>query len=121
MRMWKCDPKILCMQHLLGMHCEMHMFSGSLKSGYKIDGFLTGNCLEPLALKQMHDDCANELIRRGKNHKTPLDEREYQFAIWALPKDQLNYKIDGDESLKELITRCPKCNERYQELLTETN
>ena len=33
MRMWMVDPQIMCRQHLLGEHTEMHMFVGTLKRG----------------------------------------------------------------------------------------
>ena len=35
MRDWKVNPKLLCRQHLLGNHLEVHMFVGTLRRGGK--------------------------------------------------------------------------------------
>ena len=116
MRMWLCDPKILCQKHLCGCHVEMHMFIGFMKRKRKVDGFLRNNCLEPLILKKVHDEMANEMQSRGYNHKTPLPQNDVDEAISYLKENQLNCKIDEDMSLKELISRCDLCKERYESL-----
>ena len=112
--MWLCDPKIMCQKHLCGCHVEMHMFTGSMKRGRKVDGFLKNNCLEPLILKKVHDEMAEEMKARGYNHKTPLSENDVSDAISYLEESQLNCKINEYESLKELISRCDTCKERYE-------
>ena len=102
MRMWLCDPKIMCQKHLCGMHVEMHMFVGTMKRKKKIDGFLKNNCLEPLMLKKLHDNVVNEMKCRGYN----------QESLLYLDECRLNHKINCDDSLNELIKRCEICNEK---------
>ena len=112
MRMWMCDPKIMCQKHLCGMHVEMHMFVGTMKRKKKIDGFLKNNCLEPLMLKKLHDNVANEMKCRGYNHNSPLTEEDFQESLLYLDECRLNHKINCDDSLNELIKRCEICNEK---------
>jgi len=35
MRMWMCDPRILCRKHLIAEHCETGSFIGSIKKKNK--------------------------------------------------------------------------------------
>ena len=72
MRMWLCDPKILCQKHLCGEHLETHMFLGSLKKGKKVDGFLSNNLFEPMALYWRHKQLSLEMVDRGYKHKSEM-------------------------------------------------
>ena len=72
MRMWLCDPKIMCQKHLCGEHVEMHMFLGTIKKGKKIDGYLKNNLLEPMALYWRHKQLELEMIDRGYNHNSEM-------------------------------------------------
>lgn len=108
MRLWMCDPKIMCRQHLLGEHNECHMFLGSLNKKINIDGYINNDLLEPLSLKNRHDALADELIKRGYNHNSLLDFDETQVFSY-LPSNYINHKIDKDNSLRLLISRCNKC------------
>lgn len=114
MRMWLCDPKILCQKHLCGMHVELHMFVGSMKRKIKMDGFIKNNLLEPLKLKECHEDISSEMMNRGYNHKSPLLDNDIRKALENLSIDQLNYRIDKNNSLNELLSRCPLCKKRYE-------
>jgi hypothetical protein len=46
MRMWMVPTKIMCDKHLLGEHVEHHMFLGSLKQGFNLDGYVKNNLFE---------------------------------------------------------------------------
>jgi len=35
MRMWMVDPRLLCNQHLIGEHGEIHKFLPSFRKGHK--------------------------------------------------------------------------------------
>ena len=111
MRMWLCDPKIMCQKHLCGEHVEMHMFLGSLKQGKKIDGYLNNNLLQPRLLYQRHEDIKNEMIRRGYNHNSNICESECG-CILDLPQEKQYWEIDKDVALKDLLDRCPECRKR---------
>jgi len=111
MRMWLCKPEILCQKHLCGEHLEMHMFVGTLREGKKIDGYLKNNLFEPRFLHQRHKDLADEMIRRGYNHKTPLYEVDCA-PILDLTDEQQYWEVDRESALRDLLSRCPKCRDR---------
>jgi hypothetical protein len=114
MRMWMVDPKIMCKEHLLGEHLETHMFLGTLKRSIHLDGYVDSNCLELKSLKKRHDDLADEMFRRGYNHKSPLNiPNGYCFGQ---SKYVVDSKINKGESLKELLSRCKRCKSRMEEL-----
>lgn len=113
MRMWLVDPKIMCQKHLCGEHVETHMFLGSLKKKRKLDKFFLHNCLEPNSLHKRHEELAAEMIIRGYKHKSEMED-PYEYMKY-LTLEQKNFKIDKEASLKQLLERCPKCSERYNE------
>lgn len=47
MRMWMLPPQLLCRQHLLGEHKELHMLYGTLKRGRSIASFLEKRIIDP--------------------------------------------------------------------------
>lgn len=118
MRMWLCDPKIMCKKHLLGCHVEMHMFIGSIKKGISINGYLKNNLIEPLKLKTYHDLLAEEMINRGCNHKSDMTETDFNI-IFNLSEDQINWKMNKESSLNDLLERCPECRKNYANMVVE--
>jgi len=115
MRMWLCDPRILCQKHLCGEHVEMHMFLGTLKKNKKIDGFLKNNLFQPRMLFKRHEDLKEEMIRRGYNHQSDMCLTEC-FCVLDLPVEKQYWEVDRDAALKDLLSRCPECRKRYDEL-----
>jgi hypothetical protein len=118
MRMWLCDPKIMCQKHLCGEHLEMHMFLGSLKEGKKIDGYIKNNLFEPRMIYQRHKDLADEMTNRGYNHKSPINECECG-SIFDLPIHYQYWEIDKKRALEDLLNRCPECLKRSKESWAE--
>lgn len=116
MRMWMCDPRILCRKHLMGEHVEMHMFLGTLRKNKKVDGFLKKNLFEPRSLYQRHEDLKNEMIRRGYNHNSCMTEQDCE-CILDLTMERRYKKINRDIALDDLLSRCPECRKRYEELI----
>jgi hypothetical protein len=108
------NPKYLCTKHLLGTHVEMHMLLGHLKRQRQINKYITNNCLEPLSLNSYHDAVAAEMTTRGFNHKTQLTYSEDIFQY--LPSSIVEYIVDSFKSLIDLLTRCKKCSDRYEEI-----
>lgn len=101
MRMWLINPEILCTNHLLGEHNELHMLVGAIQKGKSIQGFK--DLVQTKEINSRHEQLVNELIRRHFIHNSPL---EY--------KDELNFgTVDKETSLIELLARCPKCYYRY--------
>jgi len=104
MRMWGVKPELLCMQHLLGEHVEMHMFVGTIKRGISIDGYLENGLIDTDKIQERHDALAAEIERRGGNHKSPLEFEDPHNA----------QSINVDDNLKELARRCENCRRRQE-------
>jgi hypothetical protein len=107
MRMWMCNPRILCEKHLTGEHVEHHMFAGTLAKGISVQGYIDNNLFEPLSIIPRHNALAREMNRRGMSHTTPIDPLDIKLGHLTL--DQLNYKVDIKASLEDLLSRCPDC------------
>jgi hypothetical protein len=100
----------MCNKHLFGEHVEHHMFIGTLERKKSINGYIKNDLLEPLSLKDRHDALADEILKRGFNHYTPLVFEDSIFDY--LQKDQIDHKIDKNNSLL-LLSRCDTCQQRY--------
>ena len=90
----------------------MHMFLGALKKGTSVDGYLKNNLFEPRSLYQRHKDLADEMIKRGYNHKSPLYEIDCTWIL-DLPQEQQYWEINRNEALKDLLDRCPECRSKH--------
>lgn len=106
------DTEVLCRKHLLGEHVETHMFLGTLKRKMQIYGYIKNNLLEPISLWDRHAALVKEMRIRGMNHRSPLGEADIEY----LPAEVLYYQVDVESSLEDLLSRCPECTKRYQEL-----
>lgn len=103
MRMWMVDPKVLCTQHLLGEHLELHMIVGRIKNGNSISGYISKGLCEPHKIKDRHDELVIEMKRRGMNHKSQLEEincSRFDFGY-----------VDAQKNLEILRAKCEKCKE----------
>lgn len=118
MRMWMVDPRIMCRKHLLGEHVEMHMFLGHLKRRKKVDGYLKNNCLQMRSIYQRHEDLAKEMIDRGYKHNSPMKELDFE-CIYDYPNEQIYWKVQEVQSLKDLLDRCPDCRQRSRAVLLD--
>jgi hypothetical protein len=103
MRQWMVDPKCLCRQHLLGEHNESHSFLGCIKKGTSLKGYISKGLVEVDKIQKRHDELAEEMIRRGYNHKSPLDCCN---LLWE------EGCVDSEQNIEELKRRCPECRER---------
>ena len=113
MRQWMVNPKFMCRKHLLGEHVEHHMFVGTLQQKKNIKGYIENNLLEPLSLKIRHDELVKEMEARGYNHYSPL-EIELRKLLDYLPVEYIFYRINRQDSEKELFSRCEECKRRRQ-------
>lgn len=105
MRQWNVNPAFLCTQHLLGEHCEMHMFSGCWCKGTSLTGYIDNGLIEIHSFIKRHDELAREMLKRGMNHKSPLSGE--------VTGDEIGY-VDVEQNIKELKRRCKKCRERIE-------
>jgi hypothetical protein len=107
MRMWMVNPRIMCRQHLLGEHAEIHMFIGALSRGKSVKGYLEKGLLEVHNLYSRHEELVEEMKRRGYHHRSEVEEK------WRTA-EKLG-SIDRKKSLEELLNRCSRCKRRYFE------
>lgn len=78
MRIWDVSPAILCRQHLLGEHRELHALWQILtldKKGYARHPETLRWRGKQRALFLRHEAQVAEMARRGYNHASPLDPR----------------------------------------------
>ena len=108
-RMWCVDPSVLCSEHLLGEHVELHKLVGGIRNhphGEAIaDGQAAKGNIDTSRIDDRHDALAREMQARGYDHDSPLSygETEYQAGVGC---------IDAEANREELARRCDDCAER---------
>ena len=107
--MWLCDPKILCRQHLLGEYRELFTLVGTINAKKNLDGYIKNNCLELTSLESRYIELKNEMLRRGYKPVKQFIHPNFSY----LDEFIINYKINKDSSLKDLLNRCILCQTRY--------
>lgn len=78
MRVWDVPPRVLCRNHLLGEHRELHAVWSVItknKKGYSLHPETIRWRGRLLALYYRHEELVREMISRGYSHKSPLDKR----------------------------------------------
>ena len=106
MRMWNVDPSLLCKQHLLGEHGEIHKHRHNFVKKHKIDGRMSPIVqIEPSSMQSRHDELANEMLRRGMDHKSPYIQPDISY----LPESYQRAKVDVAYSVYDLGQRCEHC------------
>jgi hypothetical protein len=79
MRIWDISPRRLCRNHLLGEHGELHAVWNVLilnKKGYSKHPEILRWKGKLKAFYARHESLAQEIVRRGYRHKSPLDSRQ---------------------------------------------
>ena len=95
-------PHIMCKDHLLGEHRELHALVGIVARGTRLDGYVAKGLIDTGHITQRHDDLVKEMLSRGWNHYSPL-AYESQVAVGH---------VDSMENINELRRRCAACKER---------
>ena len=101
MRMWMVNPRIMCRQHLLGEHAEIHMFIGTINQKKSVKGYLEKGLLETHNLYNRHEELVKEMIDRGYNHSSEVDEKWKNVEKAGF--------VNINKNVEELISRCSKC------------
>ena len=113
MRMWMIDPAKLCRKHLLGEHGELHKFLPSFVKKFKVANRVSPIVqIELSSYKKRHDELAIEMLKRGMNHKSPINKLP-DFSY--LPQNHYNAKVNIENSIKDLKQRCNHCKELLEE------
>ena len=107
MRMWMVDPKILCRQHLLGEHNELHMRVGALEKGQSIEGYVTNGLVDTSKITPRHNELVAEMEARNYMHHSPLDFTH---------SDPVG-EVSIQNNLDELERRCVRCKQRIGNLI----
>lgn len=106
MRIWDVSPSLLCRQHLLGEHRELHGLWNILTKHGGTGGYSnhpeTKRWVGKLkALYNRHEALVKEMKKRGYNHQTPLDKR------LATGKAKQTIYIDSLVQQKKLLKEKP--------------
>jgi hypothetical protein len=107
MRIWGVNPKIMCHNHLLGEHRELHALAGTLLKGISIQGYIDNNLVEVQAIIPRHEALVKEMIVRGYKHRSPMIES--QIVLEHLTDEQFDYKVNRESSFNDLYSRCQMC------------
>lgn len=110
MRMWMVDPEVMCDQHLLGEHVELHMLAGTLTRHRSIDGFIAKGLLEPGSMQARHSTLAAEMARRGFRHESPLPDACPDY----LSQEARDARVDVAAAAADLFERCERCRARSE-------
>lgn len=79
MRIWDISPSILCRNHLLGEHRELHAMWNIItekKKGYSKHPETLRWKGKLKAMYLRHENLVAEMTKRGYNHNSPLDKRK---------------------------------------------
>lgn len=114
MRMWMISPKILCTNHLLGEHSEIHKHRHVFVKGWKITKRVEVDNvqIEPRSMKIRHDELVEEMLKRWpkeNGHKSVYEQPD--LSLYS--EYEQNVVVDTKQSLEDLLNRCDKCKERY--------
>jgi hypothetical protein len=106
LRIWDVPPRLLCRQHLLGEHRELHAIWVVLtrrKRGYRRHPETLRWVGKRRALYRRHELLVREMERRGYSHRSPLEKR---FATGTAV--QRKY-LDSPARQREILERrrCP--------------
>ncbi len=80
------------------------MFLGALLKGKSIKGYVDNGLVEVHNIINRHNELAEEMIRRGYNHKSPAQE----CNLWECGC------VNTEQNIVELHRRCLDCRERIE-------
>lgn len=108
-RMWMIDPQLLCQQHLLGEHSELHQLAGTIQNHEHADAILDGHThketvddIDTACIRSRHKELVNEMERRGMTHDSPL-------PLFSNPCVGEIDEEDRRLNILELQDRCSDC------------
>lgn len=123
MRIWDFPVTALCQKHLLGQHNEIHIIYNVYfkdRKGWRNHPEVKrwANCIEQLV--EAHDDTACEMIRRGYNHRTPLD---FEWITHSYMGGELILWESRERQLNNILAKACACDiaEMQQHILTESS
>ena len=110
-RMWCVSPALLCRNHLLGFHKEIHQLVGEIAHKRSEKGRIFPVVhIEIKSMAFWHEECVKEMLARGYNHYSPITMPDYTY----LPQEYIEAKVNPNESIKDLKIRCEECRKRIE-------
>ncbi len=110
--MWNVPIKLMCRQHLLGEHLEMHMLLNTIKHTTRsLRGFIMNGFVKVHHIIHRHNELVNEMTRRGYNHKSPMNSND-QVKLYKAGNVDIKNNI---LILRERCEECKKLQEAYNE------
>lgn len=101
MRLLGFNPRILCRQHLLGEHNELHKFVGAINQGQNLHGFYANGMMDTNLILQRHEELVKEFERRNYQHRSPLHFENKNPQGWiCIVRNEI-----------EFCRRCKRCHE----------
>lgn len=100
------DPKLLCNNHLLGEHGEIHKHRHVFVKKYSIAGRIEPKVqIEPESMHERHEQLAKEMVRRKIKHQSPYVQPDLSYLK---PKHRFA-KVNTEISISDLSSRCENC------------
>lgn len=107
MRMWNVRPNLMCKQHLLGEHRELHALVGIVNKDTSLQGYYDNGLVNPHEIVERHKVLKEEMEQRGHDHQSPLTWSDFDQD----PPEKTT--VDVEESYRELYSRCDACANRF--------
>lgn len=100
MRIWDLPPACLCQKHLVAEHGELHSLWSILvnkKKGFSKHPETLRWKGKRKALYHRHQALVKELVKRGYQHRSPLDQKQ------ATGKGNQNVFLQSPEEQKQIL------------------
>lgn len=107
MRMWNVPASMMCDQHLLGEHVELHMVEGSILRNRSLRGFIDRGLIQLPGVWARHWELVAEMRARGMQHSSPLRIERVKWE--RMERSTTRPSIEEDEAV--LRERCYACRE----------
>lgn len=119
--MWMIEPKLLCNQHLLGEHKEIHQLIGSLRNGKSIRGYVQNGLVDVNAAFMRHFHLACEMVERGMNHHSSISAQDARMMGHFCRVSKDCGSVDVNKSYDDLKSRCAECKRRITSKFNEVS
>lgn len=113
-RMWGVEVELMCREHLMGEHNEMHMLVGSIRKHPHGEAIAQGHAekgqIDTSLIQERHDALAEEMEARGYDHDSSM---EYDDSLGIGEVDaERDPSLEASNIRDELADRCPECREK---------
>jgi len=109
MRMHCLPASFYCDKCLLFEHYSIHGLARHLRACKSLKELVDNGLIETRALYSQHVLIVAEMVHRGYRHNSPL-------RLDAFFRGLNIGKVNKEESLRELLSICPECRKRHEEV-----